>query len=130
MSKYQMTTITDPTKTTLKTKHHRILAHVEIDSRGVHRISDHCHITLGYYDPRTNRTTDAQHRLLGYGFLLPKLISVDLAEEGGAGTIPPEKPLTPAQNRREAGRRAKVQGRIKQAATDYQTKLHDLRSKL
>jgi hypothetical protein len=117
-------------KTTLKTKHHRILAHVEIDSRGVHRITDHHHRTLGYYDPKTNRTTDRHHRIVGYGYLLAKLIPADLAEEGGAGTIPPTKPLTPAQSRREADRRAKVQDRIKKTTATYQQKLTDLRADL
>jgi hypothetical protein len=122
--------ITGTMKTTLKTKHHRVLAYIEIDSRGVHRILDHGHRTLGYYDPRTNRTTDRHHRLIGYGYLLPRLIPADLAEEGGAGTIQPEKPLTPAQSRRESERRAKVQDRIQATRTTYQKKLQDLRADL
>ena len=114
-------------RTPLKTKNHRTLAYVEVDSRGVHRITDDQHRLLGYYDPRTNRTTDRHHRLVGYGYLLPKLIPAELAEDGEAGII---KPLTPAQSRREAERRSKVQDRIKDTTKAYQMKLQDLRGDL
>lgn len=130
LSKYRMTTITGPTKTTLTTKHRRLLAHVEIDSRGVHRITDHHHRTLGYYDPRTNRTTDRHHRVVGYGYLLAKLIPADLAEEGGAGTIQPKKPLTPAQSRQEAQRRTQVQKQMARTSATYADKMQDYRDKL
>lgn len=133
LSKYRMTTITGPTKTTLTTKRHRLLAHVEIDSRGVHRITDHHHRTLGYYDPRTNRTTDHHHRIVGYGYLLAKLIPADLAEEGGAGTIQPtkpKKPLTPAQSRRASERRSKVSQDMSAENNRHSDRMRDLRDKL
>jgi hypothetical protein len=120
-------------KTTLKTKHHRILAHVEIDSRGVHRITDHGHKTLGYYDPRTNRTTDRHHRVVGYGYLLPRLIQADLAEEGGAGTIQPQKPkkpLTPQQMHRASERRSKVSQDMSAENNRHADRMRDLRDKL
>jgi hypothetical protein len=120
-------------KTTLKTKHHRILAHVEIDSRGVHRITDHHHRTLGYYDPRTNRTTDRHHRVIGYGYLLAKLIPADLAEEGGAGTIQPtkpKKPRTPQQMRRASERRSKISQDMGAEANRHADRMRSLRDKL
>lgn len=131
VDKYPQDTFTHAmNQTTLKNKNHRTLAHIEVDSRGVHRITDHHHRLLGFYDPRTNRTTDHHHRLVGYGYLLPKLIRGDLAEEGGAGTIQPKPPLTPQQAHRASERRAKVQDRIKDATTAYQKKLKDLRTDL
>ncbi|MXQ10947.1 hypothetical protein [Microvirga makkahensis] len=117
-------------KTTLKSKSHRVLAHIEIDSRGVHRITDHGHKTLGYYDPRTNRTTDRNHRLVGYGYQLPRLIPADLAEEGGAGTIQPQPPLSPKQSRARAERQQRIQQQVQQEKTRSAEKLRDLRTKL
>lgn len=133
MSKYRMTTITGPTKTTLTTKHRRLLAHVEIDSRGVHRITDHHHRTLGYYDPRTNRTTDRHHRLIGYGYQLPRLIPAGLEEEGGAGTIQPtkpKKPLTAQQMRRASERRSKVSQDMSAENNRHADRMRSLRDKL
>lgn len=114
-------------QTTLKNKNHRTLAHIEVDSRGVHRITDHHHRLLGYYDPRTNRTTDHHHRLVGYGYLLPKLIPADLAEDNDNGII---KPMTPAQANKEAKRKQGIQQRVQGEQRRSADKLRDLRAKL
>ncbi len=78
--------------TTLESITNQTIAHVEIDSQGIHRISFD-RKTLGYYDPRTNRTSDRMHRVMGYGYQLPRLIDANLAEEG-AGIIKPQKPFS------------------------------------
>lgn len=116
-------------KTPLKTKNHRVLAYIEVDSRGRHTIYDHTHRILGYYDPRTNRTTDRVNRIVGYGYLMAALIPGELAEDGG-DTIKPKPPLTPEQARREADRRASVQKQIRDETLSSGKKRRDLQAKL
>ncbi len=122
-------------KTTLTTANHDVIAYISVDAHGVHTITDHQHSTLGYYDPRTNRTTSCTHRLVGYGYQLPHLIggleeescklksNADLlAEAEPRKPIKPESPairqsggippMSPAQHRRENLRKQSLQDKI------------------
>lgn len=117
-------------RTTISTRNHRILAYIEVDARGVHQITDRNHRTLGFYDPRTNRTTDQHKRIVAYGYALPRLLRGDLDENGQAGISQPEPPLSPAQTKVEAERRAKVQQRVRDAQVVCKKKVQDLRSQL
>ncbi len=47
----------------------------------------------------------------------------------GAETIAPKPPLTPAQSRREAERKAKIDKRVRDAQAACATKVADLRAK-
>ncbi|MCB5177589.1 hypothetical protein [Microvirga lenta] len=115
--------------TILKNRNHRVVAHIEIDSRGIHTITDQYHRALGYFDPRTNRSSDRHHRVIGYGYLLAKLVPADLSEEE-AGVIKPKKPLSPEQTMRAAEKRTQVQKQISKAQVQHADKLRDLRDKL
>jgi hypothetical protein len=114
---------------TLKSKAHQTLAYVEIDSRGIHRISGYDHKTLGYYDPRTNRTSDRMHQVIGYGYQLPRLLDTGLTEEG-AGIIEPLKPLDARELAKRNERQAKVAQDVQDETKRHADRVRDLRDKI
>ena len=116
-------------KTILKSKAHQTLACVEIDSRGIHRISGSDHKTLGYYDPRTNRTSDRMHRVIGYGYQLPRLIDASLTEEG-AGIVKPVKPLGAKEVQKRNEHQAKVSQNVQDERKRHADRMRDLRDKV
>jgi hypothetical protein len=113
---------------TLKSKTHQTIAHVEIDSRGMHQISGYDHKTLGYYDPRTNRTSDRMHRVIGYGYQLPRLLDTGLTEEG-AGIIEPLKPLDARELAKRNERHAKVAQDVQDETKRHADRVRDLRGR-
>lgn len=116
-------------KSPLKSPNHWVLAYVSVDHRGVHTITDQQNRVLGYFDPRTNRTTNRHHRTIGLGFQLPRLLPGDLSEDG-AGIIKPTPPMSPAQGDREAQRRVGVQDRLHDEQRRHAQKVADLKAKL
>jgi hypothetical protein len=59
---------------TLTDRNHRPVGYIETDSQGRQVIMDSRYHTLGHFDPKTNRTTDANHRPIGNGNLLSSLL--------------------------------------------------------
>jgi hypothetical protein len=118
------------THTTISNRHHRIVAYIEVGVRGIHRVTDQHHRTLGYYDPRTNRTTEGHRRIVAYGYALPRLLQGDLHEDGEAGIVKPEPPLAPLKARAESDHLEKVQKCDRDAQASCGTKVQDLRSQL
>lgn len=140
-------------KTALTTANHRVVAYVTVDARGVHTITDYRHRVLGYYDPRTNRTTNRTHRIVGYGYQLPRLVGglderlheVDhgedlLAEVKPQGPTKPKAPvapqsggippMTPKQARKEATRKQNVQDKISKERQRSSERQAELRAQL
>lgn len=121
-SKYRMR------KLILKSPTHATVAFIEIEPNGVHRILDANHRVLGHFDPRTNRTTDCSHKLVGYGYLLPALLSAGVSE--AAGTRGPQAPQSPEQAKRASDRKAKVNDRISDEQRRHKERLDHLRDEL
>jgi hypothetical protein len=59
---------------TLKDSHYRITGYIETKSDGIQVGKDAHYRIKGYYDPKTNKTKDAQYRVVGEGNLLTSLI--------------------------------------------------------
>jgi len=58
----------------LKDKQGRTIGKISTSSNGVQTIKDPSGRTKGTYDPKTNKTKDAQGRLVGSGNLLTTLL--------------------------------------------------------
>ena len=123
------------TRQIIRSRTHRVLAHIAIDHHGVHTISDAKQKILGRFDPRTNRTFDRVGRIVGRGYLLPALIQDDLHEEDLAvveeeeSGKPPTAVQVSAKNKRRLAIQQQVrteQGRSSSRLRDLQTKLRDL----
>jgi hypothetical protein len=61
------------TRQPLKDDRNRIIGYLEILSDGRHRMANERNQVLGHFDPRTNRTVDANNRTVGTGDLLAML---------------------------------------------------------
>jgi len=59
---------------TLQDERHRIIGYVATQPDGRQILEDARHMRLGYYDPKTDKTEDAAHRVVGQGNLLPTLL--------------------------------------------------------
>jgi len=65
--------------TTIRDAKFNVVGYIEeTGSQGVLVARDASFQVKGYYDPRTNRTTDASFRPVGYGNLLACLLTGDL----------------------------------------------------
>ncbi|MGZ8287777.1 MAG: hypothetical protein ACXW2U_02470 [Telluria sp.] len=62
---------------TLKDSRHRIIGFIDTASDGRQTARDQRFHVVGYYEPQTNLTKDGRFRVVGYGNLLPSLISCD-----------------------------------------------------
>ena len=61
----------------LRDKHHKVVGYIETESDGKQVIRDVHHSVKGYYDPKTNKTRDEHHAVVGEGNLLTSLISIN-----------------------------------------------------
>jgi hypothetical protein len=62
------------TEQLLKDRQNRLIGKINTGSFGVLELRDASNRLRGKYDPRTNRTTDAQNRVVGQGNLLTTLL--------------------------------------------------------
>ena len=62
------------TEQLLKDRQNRLIGKIKTGSFGVLELRDASNRLRGKYDPRTNRTTDAQNRVVGQGNLLTTLL--------------------------------------------------------
>jgi hypothetical protein len=60
---------------TLKDSRHSIIGYIETRPDGTQVGKDARHSIKGYYDPKTNKTKDARHSIVGEGNLLASLIT-------------------------------------------------------
>jgi hypothetical protein len=60
---------------TLTDARHHIIDYINTASDGKQTGKDARFHTVGYFDPRTDTTRDAQHHLVGHGNLLASLIT-------------------------------------------------------
>lgn len=59
---------------TLEDSNHRIIGYLATQPDGRQILEDARHTRLGYYDPKSNTTQDANHKTLGQGNLLTTLL--------------------------------------------------------
>ena len=62
------------TKRRLEDKNHRTIGYIVTQSDGKQHVEDVSGHTLGYYDPKQDKTEDRNHRTVGYGNLLATLL--------------------------------------------------------
>lgn len=62
------------TKQTLRDKQNKTIGYIVTQSDGKQHLEDISGHTLGYYDPKQDRTEDGRHRTVGYGNLLATLL--------------------------------------------------------
>ena len=62
------------TKQTLRDKHNKTIGYIITRSDGRQHVEDVSGRTLGYYDPKQDKTEDSNHRAVGYGNLLATLL--------------------------------------------------------
>ena len=62
------------TKQTLRDWHNKTIGYIVTQSDGKQRVEDVSGHTLGYYDPKQDKTEDRNHRTVGYGNLLATLV--------------------------------------------------------
>ena len=55
-------------------KNHRTIGYIVTHSDGKQHVEDVSGHTLGYYDPKQDKTEDRNHRTVGYGNLLATLL--------------------------------------------------------
>lgn len=60
---------------TLKDSKYRIIGYIETRPDGTQVGKDEKYRVKGYYDPKTNKTKDANYRIVGEGNLLASLIT-------------------------------------------------------
>jgi hypothetical protein len=115
-------------KTQLKDTDNHTIAFIDINERtGIHTITDQHHRAIGYYDPRTNQTKDASGGVIGYGYLLPALISSGISE---SGTTKPKGPLNSDQLRKRNEKEQRLQQQIRDQQTRNSIKMQELRTKV
>ena len=59
----------------LKDKHYNIIGYIDEQPDGTLVAKDHNFRVLGYYDPRSNRTSNSTFNPVGYGNLLTTLFT-------------------------------------------------------
>jgi len=60
---------------TLKDKNHSVIGYIDTRPDGTQVGKNRSHSVVGYYDPKTNRTKNSQHSIVGEGNLLASLIT-------------------------------------------------------
>lgn len=61
-------------KQVLKNSHFNIIEYIETRADGKQVITDSHFAIKGYYDPKSNKTTDSHFRIVGTGNLLTSLL--------------------------------------------------------
>ena len=59
---------------TLEDASHRILGYLSTQPDGRQILENARHARIGYYDPKSNKTEDANHKVVGQGNLLQTLL--------------------------------------------------------
>lgn len=62
------------TKHTLRDRQNKTIGYIVTRSDGKQHLEDVSGHTIGYYDPKQDKTEDRNHRTVGYGNLLATLL--------------------------------------------------------